>query len=294
MVASCRWERFMTSPSLSLGGSERTTMESKVIIERPVEEVFGFVLDLTNIPSTDPSVRSVEKISEGPIEAGSTFLMRQEAPPVGKVREATVRYTAVEPNRNIEFEAIVGPITPTAKLSFEQANGATKVTFRGEPNPVGMLKIISPLIRGQGQRMWDRRLAGLKSTLETPEGHERQEVATTGTWLARMLGWVSIGGGLAVEAAPGPLMKALGLGYRPKLARLLGVRELVIGTGLLRGHNTAAWCRARGIADALDVALIIVGAVSGVVRRDRAPIGVASGAGFSALSFWLARRLQQP
>src|SRR5215203_3278010 len=175
MVASCRWERFMTSPSLSLGGSERTTMESKVIIERPVEEVFGFVLDLTNIPSTDPSVRSVEKISEGPIEAGSTFLLRQEAPPVGKVREATVRYTAVELNRNIEFEAMVGPITPTAKLTFEQANGGTKVTFRGEPNPVGPLKIISPLISRQGQRMWDKRLAGLKSTLEAPEGHQPQE-----------------------------------------------------------------------------------------------------------------------
>jgi len=151
------------------------TMESTVIIERPVEEVFEFVLDLTNIPSTDPSVRSVEKISDGPIEAGSTFMMRQEAPPVGKVREATVRYTVVEPNRNIEFEAMVGPITPTARLTFEQANGGTKVTFRGEPNPVGPLKIISPLIRYQGQRMWDKRLAGLKSTLEAPEGHQTEE-----------------------------------------------------------------------------------------------------------------------
>src|SRR5215218_4697071 len=175
MVASCRWERFMTSPSLALGGSERTTMESTVIIERPVEEVFGFVLDLTNIPSTDPSVRSVQKTSEGPIEAGTTFLMRQEAPPLGKVREATVRYTAVEPNHYIEFEAMVGPITSTAKLTFEQANGGTKVTFRGEPNPVGPLKIISPLLSYQGQRMWDKRLAGLKSTLEAPEGLQPQE-----------------------------------------------------------------------------------------------------------------------
>jgi uncharacterized membrane protein len=150
-------------------------MESTVIIERPVEEVFGFVLDLTNIPSTDPSVRSVQKTSEGPIEAGTTFLMRQEAPPVGKVREATVRYTAVEPNRAIEFEAMVGPISPTARLTFEQANGGTKVTFCGEPNPVGPLKVISPLISYQGQRMWDKRLAGLKSTLEAPEGHQPQE-----------------------------------------------------------------------------------------------------------------------
>jgi hypothetical protein len=111
--------------------------------------------------------------------------------------------------------------------------------------------------------------------------------------LARTLGWVSIGGGLAVEAIPRPLMKVLGLGDRPKLARLLGVRELVIGTGLLRSNNTAAWCRARGIADALDVALIVVGASAGVVRRNRAPIGVASGACFSAFSFWLARRLER-
>ena len=87
-------------------------MESTVIVERPVEEVFGFILDLTNVPSMDPSVQSVEKTSEGPIEAGTTFRMRQKAPPMGKVREASVRYTAVEPNRKIEFEAMVGPIPP--------------------------------------------------------------------------------------------------------------------------------------------------------------------------------------
>ncbi len=109
--------------------------------------------------------------------------------------------------------------------------------------------------------------------------------------LARALGWVSIGVGLALVAAPGPLMKAIGLGDRPSLGRFLGVRDLVLGTGLLRGQNTAAWCRARGIADASDVALIFAGMAIGAFRRDRAPIGIASGAGFSTLSFWLARRL---
>ena len=110
--------------------------------------------------------------------------------------------------------------------------------------------------------------------------------------MARALGWVSIGVGLAALAVPGPLMKAIGLGDRPKLGRFLGARDLVLGMGLLRSQNTAAWCRARGIADALDVALIIGGAAAGAFRRDRAPIGFATGAGFSALSFWLARRLE--
>jgi hypothetical protein len=41
----------------------------------------------------------------------------------------------------------------------------------------------------------------------------------------------------------------------------------------------------------LDVALIFVGAARGAFRRDRASIGIASGAASSALSFWLARRL---
>jgi hypothetical protein len=111
--------------------------------------------------------------------------------------------------------------------------------------------------------------------------------------LAWALGWVSIGVGLAIVAAPAPLMKAIGLGDRPNSGRFLGVRDLVLGTGLLRGQNTAAWCRARGIADAMDVALIVGGAATGAFRKDRAPIGIATGASFSALSFWLARRLEQ-
>ena len=110
--------------------------------------------------------------------------------------------------------------------------------------------------------------------------------------LARALGWVSVGVGLAAVAAPRPLMKAIGLGDRPNLGRFLDVRDLVLGTGLLRAQNTATWCRVRGIADALDVALIVGGASAGAFRRDRAPIGVATGAGFSALSFWLVRRLE--
>ena len=54
-----------------------------------------------------------------------------------------------------------------------------------------------------------------------------------------------------------------------------------------------AWVRARGIADALDGVLIIGGAAAGVFQRDRAPIGLAAAAGFSALSLWLAQRLDR-
>jgi uncharacterized membrane protein len=98
-------------------------MDSKVIIERPVQEVFGFVVDPSNIPSIDPSVQSVQKSSEGPLDTGTTFRMRRKAPLLGKAQEASMRCTAVEPDRKIELEAIRGPITPAASLTFERAEG---------------------------------------------------------------------------------------------------------------------------------------------------------------------------
>lgn len=111
--------------------------------------------------------------------------------------------------------------------------------------------------------------------------------------LARILGWVSIGVGLSIIAAPVPLMRAFGMGDRPKLGRFLGVRDLVLGAGILWGQNTRAWVRARGVADTLDGALIIGGAATGAFRRERAAIGFAAAAGFSALNYWLARRLDR-
>jgi len=147
-------------------------MDSTALIERPVKEVFGFVADLTNVESMDPSVKSVQKTSQGPIGAGSTFRIRQRAPHLGKARDASVRFTTVKPNRKIEFEARVGPNSSTARLTFKPVDGGTRVRFRGEPNLGGPLKVLSALSTRQGQHMWDKRLARLKRTLESPQkGH---------------------------------------------------------------------------------------------------------------------------
>ena len=80
-------------------------------------------------------------------------------------------------------------------------------------------------------------------------------------------------------------------GHQPD--RLLGVRDLVLGAGLLRGGSEATWLRARGVADALDAALILGGLSLGAFPKSRAPVGLASATGFADLSFLLARRLDR-
>jgi hypothetical protein len=107
-------------------------MEAMVTIVRPVEEVFGFFLALDeNAPKVDPSAGSVVKSPEGPAGPGTTFRFRQHT--LGKVRETTTRFTGVEPNRKIEFEAEIGPMRPRCDLIFEQAGGGTRVTSEAIP-----------------------------------------------------------------------------------------------------------------------------------------------------------------
>ena len=143
------------------------SIESSVVINRPVEEVFAFISDPeSNLAAIDAHVESVEKTTEGPIGSGTTFRVRQKTPPFGRPRDTTVTFTAVEPNRRIETEGKLGPISPTGALTFEEADGGTRVMFRGEPNPVGVLKLITPVIVRQGQKIWDKRLARMKSVLE--------------------------------------------------------------------------------------------------------------------------------
>ena len=110
--------------------------------------------------------------------------------------------------------------------------------------------------------------------------------------LAHGIGWVSIGVGPALVVAPTRMTKGFGMGERSNLGRFLGIRDLVLGAGLLRSENRAPWLHARAISDAGDAALLIGGAASGAFPRGQAMVGLTVATTFSVLSFVLARRLK--
>lgn len=112
--------------------------------------------------------------------------------------------------------------------------------------------------------------------------------------VARGIGWVSVGAGLALVVAPAQTVRKFGMGERPNLGRFLGVRDLVIGAGLLsRSENLAPWLRARAVSDAADAALLVGGAASGAFPRARAMFGFVVASAFSVFGFILARRLEE-
>ena len=138
------------------------TIQSATTIARPVEDVFQFLLDLDQHP-TEAGIESVVKSPQGPTGPGTTLRFTH-----AKGRQTTMRFTAVEPSRRIGFEGSVGPLKPAGDFNFASKDGQTTLTVQVAPNPVRPLTLLSPLVNRIGQRVWDHRLARIKSALEGP------------------------------------------------------------------------------------------------------------------------------
>lgn len=109
--------------------------------------------------------------------------------------------------------------------------------------------------------------------------------------LSQLLGWLSVGVGLAELLAPRALGRAIGIGDYPLVVRLLGVRELTSGIGMLSERASGTWAWSRVAGDAMDFALL--GAASRVAGADRRRIAMAASGvlGVAALDVYAAQRL---
>lgn len=106
---------------------------------------------------------------------------------------------------------------------------------------------------------------------------------------ARVLGWFSIGLGLAELALPGPLLRATGLSSdRTSLVRLYGIREIGVGVGLLMSRDPEPWLWARVAGDVLDIASVATAALAGDSRAQRTLPSLAMLAGVTAIDLQCA------
>jgi uncharacterized membrane protein len=111
--------------------------------------------------------------------------------------------------------------------------------------------------------------------------------------LGQLLGWLSIGLGLAELLAPRALGRAIGVGESQSgTLRAMGVREIVSGLGLLSERMPATWAWSRVAGDAIDLALL--GAAVRAPDSDPRRIAVAAAgvAAVTALDVYASRRLQ--
>jgi len=112
--------------------------------------------------------------------------------------------------------------------------------------------------------------------------------------LAAGLGWFSIGLGLAAVLAPAKLTRAIGLkgrGVSQVAARMVGVRELAAGIGILVEPRPVRWVWSRVVGDVMDLALLTAGFTGRRVRRGRLALATGAVAGVTAVDAVCAQQL---
>jgi uncharacterized membrane protein len=120
---------------------------------------------------------------------------------------------------------------------------------------------------------------------------ERGNRGPGGDRMAQALGWFSIGLGVAELAMPNRLGGMIGVRNNRGLMRMMGVREIASGVGILSGKSQPGWVWSRVGGDMLDLALLGAALTGPSTRRGRTLGAVAAVAGVTALDALTARRI---
>lgn len=122
-----------------------------------------------------------------------------------------------------------------------------------------------------------------------PAGGAAEAVA-----LARGLGWLSLGRGLAQVVAPGEVARLIGLvadAETRTLLRAIGLREIASGLGILTKPEPTEWVWARVGGDAMDLALLGKALNRDDAHKARVAAATAAVVGLTALDLHCATRL---
>jgi len=147
------------------------SIHCEITIDRPVAEVYDYFANPDRgVHRSGAGVASIDRLTPGPTAVGSTFRFRMSKEPF---RESTSHYTVVDPETELQWDAVMGPMRPKMMLRFEAAGHGTAVVLTGKPHPVGPAKLLSPLLTRLGVRVWNERLAHAKAYLEADKEGSR-------------------------------------------------------------------------------------------------------------------------
>jgi uncharacterized membrane protein len=111
--------------------------------------------------------------------------------------------------------------------------------------------------------------------------------------LAQALGWFSIGLGVTEILAPRSFGRAIGVGDHPAVVRMLGMRAIMSGVGLLSERKAGTWAWSRVAGDAMDLALLGAATRSADARPERIAMAATAVLGMTALDVYSGQQLSR-
>ena len=139
------------------------TVEKSIIINKPVKDVYAFVVGEGNYTKWQPEV--IEVIEGGPRNTvGSSFTEVRKF--MGQEMRTTLQITFLEPNVKWAAKVIKGPVPYEVTITYEASNGGTKFTTRVVGEPKGFFKLAENLVGAQLEKGLAEDGQRLKALLE--------------------------------------------------------------------------------------------------------------------------------
>lgn len=131
-------------------------LESAIPIDAPPEIVWAVTQDLERWPEWAPSMESVRRLDQGPLEVGSAALIKQPGLP-----EAKWVVTEITPGERFTWKSHIRGMHMSATHEIRATSSGAENLLRIEL--VGLVaRLLWPLIRFPLRRALERENAGLK------------------------------------------------------------------------------------------------------------------------------------
>jgi len=116
------------------------TFRVSLVIEKPVEEVFGFVAQGENSSKWNSAVKSVRRISEGPVNIGARYSMIRHL--LGGMVENTYEVVEYEENRTLAIKIISGPSPFLYRYRFMPSKNGTQLSLEAEAKKESLIEVL--------------------------------------------------------------------------------------------------------------------------------------------------------
>jgi uncharacterized protein YndB with AHSA1/START domain len=140
-------------------------IEYSIVIDRPIEVVWKYIIDLSNLPKWNTDILEAKQTSAGPLGADMTFQVRARP---NIVHDAKV--IEYEPSRVCTFEFITGPIKGSIEHStLETVEGKTRFTRAADIKFNGFYVLLGPFLTPGFRKGYVTSLGNAKRILESGE-----------------------------------------------------------------------------------------------------------------------------
>jgi uncharacterized membrane protein len=138
-------------------------VEHTVEIDRPVDEVFAYLTDISRLPEWQASAESAEL--EGELREGACI--REVRTFMGRRAASTLEVTESEPPQRFSLRVVDGPIRYSVEHALEALDGRTRVTFVGRGETRGVPRLMQGAVRRAVERQFVKDLEAFKRILES-------------------------------------------------------------------------------------------------------------------------------